>query len=90
MAALPARAVAPGGGELVDVGTTRSATHDGDDEDDFDDLPQTHLDDEAYEEFLKRELDGSGRQRSLPPVAIVILVLVVLVLAIAVVSLRYK
>ena len=59
-----------------------------DDDDGFDDLPQTHLDDEAYEEFLARELDGAGRPRGVPPVAIVILVLVVLVLAIAVVSLR--
>lgn len=59
-----------------------------DDDDGFDDLPQTHLDDEAYEEFLARELDGSGRPRTVPPVAVVIVVLVVLVLAIAVVSLR--
>lgn len=59
-----------------------------DDDDDFDDLPQTHLDDEAYEEFLQRELDGAGRPRGIPPVAVVILVLAVLVLAIAVVSLR--
>ena len=57
-------------------------------DDDFDDLPQTHLDDEAYEEFLKRELDGTGRPRGVPPVAIILVVLVVLVLAIAVVTLR--
>ena len=66
----------------------RSPTHEIDDEDDFDDLPQTHLDDEAYEEFLMRELDGSGRLRGMPPVAIVLVVLAILVLAIAVVSLR--
>lgn len=58
------------------------------DDDELDDLPQTHLDDEAYEEFVARELDASGRPRGLPPVAIVILVLIVLVLAIAVVTLR--
>jgi hypothetical protein len=68
------------------VTTARSTTHESDD--DFDDLPQTHLDDDAYEEFLQRELDGAGRPRGIPPVAIVILVLVVLVLAVAVVSLR--
>ena len=60
----------------------------GDEDDDFDDLPQTHLDDEAYEEFLQREMDGAGRPRGVPPVAVVILVLVVIILAIAVVSLR--
>ena len=58
------------------------------DADDFDDLPQTHLDDDAYEEFLKRELDDAGNFRGVPPVAVVILVLAVLVLAIAVVILR--
>ncbi len=67
------------------MGTPRGTAFD--DEDDFDDLPGTHLDDEAYEAFLKRELDGSGRPRGVPPVAIVIVVLAVLVLAIAVVSL---
>lgn len=70
----------------------RGVTHDEyDDEgeaDDFDDLPQTHLDDDAYEEFLKRELDDAGNFRGVPPVAVVILVLAVLVLAIAVVILR--
>lgn len=87
MATLPSRALAARGSELVVVGRAYDVATDGDD-DDFDDLPQTHLDDEAYEEFLERELDGSGRPRGLPPVAIVILVLAVLVLAIAVVSLR--
>ena len=76
------------------MGTPRGVTHDEyDDEgdaDDFDDLPQTHLDDDAYEEFLKRELDGAGRFRGVPPVAVVILVLAVLVLAIAVVILRVQ
>jgi len=78
--------VAQGRRELVVVAPRRGTAVD--DEDSFDDLPQTHLDDEAYEEFLKRELDGSGRPRGVPPVAIVIFVLAVLVLAIAVVSLR--
>jgi len=66
---------------------TPTDVHD-EDGDDFDDLPQTHLDDEAYEEFLDRELDATGRPRGRPPVAVVILVLVALVLAIAVLTLR--
>ena len=57
-------------------------------EDDFDDLPQTHLDDEAYEAFLERELDAHGNVRGTPPVTLILVVLIVLVLAVAVVALR--
>lgn len=39
-------------------------------DDDFDDLPSTHLDDDAYEEFLARELDPQGRVRGEPRVAL--------------------
>lgn len=56
-----------------------------DDTDDFDDLPETHLDDEAYEEFVGRTFDTGGRVRGVPPVGVVIAVLIVLVLAVAVV-----
>ena len=56
-------------------------------EDDFDDLPQTHLDDEAYEAFLKREMDADGNVRDTPPVTLILVVLIVLALAIAVVAL---
>ena len=80
--------MAQGGRELLVVVTPRGTTHEDDDGYEDEHLPQTHLDDEAYEEFLKRELDGAGRPRGVPPVAIVILVLVALVLAVAVVSLR--
>jgi hypothetical protein len=51
------------------------------DEDDFDDLPATHLDDEAYEAFLKKE-------RGPPPVGVLIGLVVVLLLAAAVLVLR--
>ena len=64
---------------------TGTSTHDPDD--DFDDLPQTHLDDEAYEEFLERELDAQGNVRGTPPVTVILLVLIVVVLAIAIVTL---
>ena len=87
MAAVPARALASRRRELLTVTSGRGTAVD-DDDDDFDDLPQTHLDDEAYEEFVHRELDGSGRPRGVPPVAVVIVVLIVIVLAIAVVALR--
>ena len=55
-------------------------------DDDFDDLPETHLDDEDYDEFLAREFDQDGRLKDGPPVtkfligAIVMLVLLMLLL----------
>jgi hypothetical protein len=36
--------------------------------DDLDDLPTTHLDDDAYAEFLAKEFDAEGRLRDGPPV----------------------
>ena len=30
---------------------------------DFDDLPETHLDDEDYDAFIAREFDAGGRPR---------------------------
>ena len=67
--------VAPGRGTAVD------------DDDDFDDLPQTHLDDEAYEAFLKQELAADGSVRDTPPVTLILVVLIVIALAVAVVTL---
>jgi hypothetical protein len=59
-----------------------------DDDEDFDDLPSTHLDDESYEEFVGRELDARGRVRGDPPVGTILVVLIVLVAVAAVVWLR--
>ena len=59
-----------------------------DDPEDFEDLPSTHLDDEAYEEFLERELDAHGRPRGVPRVGLVIFVLIVILLAVMVVAFR--
>jgi hypothetical protein len=56
--------------------------------DDGDDLPQTHLDDDAYDEFVKREFDGAGRVRAGPRVGLILFILVVIVLAIAFLKLR--
>jgi hypothetical protein len=58
----------------------------GDEDDDFDDLPETHLDDDAYDEFLAREFDAEGRVRGDPPVTRFLIMLIV-VLAIVVVLL---
>ncbi len=55
-------------------------------DDDFDDLPQTHLDDEAYETFLKQELGADGSVRDTPPVTLILVVLIVIALAVAVVT----
>ena len=74
--------MAPPGGDV-----TAPRVQDTDD-DDFDDLPQTHLDDEAYEAFLERELDAQGNVRGTPPVTRILIVLIVLALAVAVVALR--
>lgn len=51
--------------------------------DDFDDRPETHLDDEDYEAFLDREFDAAGRPRPPIPVTTILVVLIVVVLAIA-------
>jgi hypothetical protein len=48
-------------------------------DDDFDDLPETHLADDDYDEFLAREFDRDGGLRDEPPVARYILMLVVLI-----------
>lgn len=50
-------------------------------------VPQTHLDDDDYELFLKREMDGQGRLRDGPPVGWILLVVIVVVLGIAFVAL---
>ena len=57
------------------------------DPDDFDDLPETHLEDEDYEAFVRRELDDRGRPRGTPKVTAIILLLILVVLAVAVVAL---
>ena len=46
------------------------------DDDSYDDVPQTHLDDDSYEEFLNREFDGRGRLRGAPPVGLWIAILI--------------
>jgi len=48
-----------------------------DPEDAFDDLPETHLDDEAYDAFVASAFDDEGRVRGDPPVGRFILALVV-------------
>ena len=58
------------------------------DEGDDYDFPQTHLDDDAYDEFVKQEFDGAGSVRGGPRVGLVLFLLGVLVLAIAVLWLR--
>lgn len=55
----------------------------GGDDDDFDDLPSTHLDDDEYEAFLDREMDGRGKLRGTPPVGWILLVLGLIVLGLA-------
>ena len=46
--------------------------------DDFDDLPETHLDDEDYDDFLAREFDDDGGLRGDPPVTRFLILLIVL------------
>jgi hypothetical protein len=58
------------------------------DPEDFDDLPETHLDDEDYEAFLERELDAQGRPKGPAPVTTILIVVIVAVLALAFVLLR--
>jgi hypothetical protein len=58
------------------------------DDDDFDDLPERYLDDEAYDEFVSQEFDEEGRLKQGPPVTLILVVLIVVVLAIAFVALR--
>ncbi|MDA1194437.1 MAG: hypothetical protein O2894_04570 [Planctomycetota bacterium] len=47
-------------------------------DDDFDDFPETHLDDDEYAAYLEREFDADGGVRAGPPVARFILMLIVL------------
>ena len=53
-------------------------------DDDFDDLPETHLDDDAYDDFLSREFDAEGHVRGEPRVGRFILMVIV---ALAIVAL---
>jgi len=50
---------------------------------DAEDLPSTHLDDEAYDTFLAREFDREGRLQSGPPVTRILLGLIVLLALVA-------
>lgn len=61
----------------------RTAQDEGDDEDELDDLPATSLDEDDYEQFVRREIDAGGRLRAAPPVGAILLVLIALVLALA-------
>jgi hypothetical protein len=77
--------VAAARGELVRRGPDDDPEDGG--AEDFEDV-RTHLDDEAYEEFVRREMDGEGRRRDHPRVGIVLAVIGALVLALAVLVLR--
>lgn len=48
------------------------------------DVPGTHLDDEAYDEFVQRNFGGDGGLKSAPPVGLLILLALGLVLVVAV------
>ena len=50
---------------------TREPPGDGSSDDDiegFDDFPETYLEDEDYDEFLRKEFDAEGRVKGDPPV----------------------
>ena len=47
-------------------------------DEDYDDVPETHLDDEDYDEFLAREFDEDGRLRDGPPVTRFLIMAIVL------------
>ena len=53
-------------------------------DDDFDDLPETHLDDEDYDEFVARTFDTEGRLKGSPPVGWIIAIIMALLLILAV------
>ncbi len=55
---------------------------------DFDDYPETHLDDDEYDEFIASEFDDKGRLKGPPPVALIIGLIVVAILMVAVVLFR--
>jgi len=57
-------------------------------ESDFDDYPETHLDDDEYDEFVASEFDDKGRLKGTPPVPLIIGLIVVAILMFAVVLLR--
>ena len=52
------------------------------------DLPETHLDDDDYEDFLQREFGADGSPRGRPPVGLIIAVVIVALLAWLVVQLQ--
>ncbi len=58
----------------------------GEEEGDFDDFPETHLDEDDYEEFLAREFDAQGQHRpDGPPITTWLLTLIgVILLVIAI------
>lgn len=43
-----------------------------DDVDGFDDFPETHLEDDDYEDFVAREFDPEGRLKGDPPIGWII------------------
>ena len=51
-----------------------------DDELDPDDVPSTHLDDDAYDEFVQDTFGAGGRLRGDPPVGWIVLAIVVVLL----------
>jgi hypothetical protein len=57
----------------------------GDEGADFDDFPETHLDDDAYEAWAASEVGADGRVREGdPPVARVVILLVLVIALVAV------
>jgi hypothetical protein len=58
------------------------------DDEEFDDLPETSLDDEEYDRYVADEFDRSGRLRDGPPVGLILLILTVAVLLVAALLLR--
>ena len=52
------------------------------DELDEDDYPSTHLDDDAYDEFIADEFTSDGRIKRDPPIALILVAVVVVLLVV--------
>ncbi len=52
--------------------------------DDFDDFPETHLEDDDYDEFVKKNFGSGGGQKGDPPMGLWIGLICVVVLVFAV------
>ena len=67
------------GEDLPDEQEVPSA--DGED-DGFDDVPATHMEDAEYEEYVASEFDAKGREKSAPPVTAVLIGLTAAILVV--------